>query len=583
MKTKLICLLMSAVMILLCFAGCGEKTGDEVKVTIGEEASKGAETLSMYLMSEQPVSEAQEKLMEKKVNEITEAKFKIHLDLKYFTPDQYYTMLEADLAKAKEFYDSGDAVNNGVKADPVYTDENGLPCIYYPPIEEFDVDIFYFSGYEKYYDYMEKGYLFDITEEIDGASKALKSVINSTLLSQFKAVNGNKYMAVPTNRAIGEYSYLLLNKEVLQKTHYSANDISSLVDKNCQDMLSLVKKYHSANYVPLYSNTDELDMLGVRYFSVDANGLQNNNFSLIAGTYSSAWKKGTEGQYPGYNTWLADDKYSSDNGHGSLGTQLSVLKQYRASGYYSDVSGNDSPFAVGYVKGGLEVLADYGDEYEVVMVEKPMLYRNDLYEDMYAVSAKTNNHKASCKIITLLNTDEAFRNLLLYGVEGENYTWVDSDKLDANGNPYRVVERETKDPNKLYVMDAKKTGNLALAYPELGENPIKNSYIYDHNEALTVDCIIDFSVYQGVKEGKIAQETLDALLQLSKISQEAYADLLAANTIEEYEAVRAAISVRVSTMSNYAALMHTNETSFRVYYDNWLKSVGLRDSRDGVV
>jgi hypothetical protein len=36
--------------------------------------------------------------MEEKVNEITEAKNKIHIDLKYYTADTYYTVLEADLA-----------------------------------------------------------------------------------------------------------------------------------------------------------------------------------------------------------------------------------------------------------------------------------------------------------------------------------------------------------------------------------------------------------------------------------------------------------------------------------------------------
>ncbi len=581
MKKKLICLLMSAVMILLCFAGCAEATAEDVKWKIGAEASEGALTLSMHLMSEEPVSAAQEKLMEEKVNEYTESKYKIHLDLKYFTPDQYYTALEEDLAQQKEYYDSGSSHSESTEA-PVYTDENGLPCIYYPPIKDFFVDVFYFSGYEKFYEYSALEYLANITDEVNGASKALKSVINSTLLTQFKEVNGGKFMAVPTNRAIGEYSYLLLNKEVLQKTHYSANDISSLVDKNCQDMLSLVNDYHGSDYVPLYSNTDEIDMLGVRYFNVDANGLQNNNFSLIAGTYNANWKTNTAYNFPVYNTFLDINDPSADNGHGKIASQLSTLKQYRSKGYYADETDAEKPFAVGFVKGGLEVLDQYGDEYEVVLVEKPMLYRNDLYEGMFGVSAKSSNIQGSCKIITLLNTDEGFRNLLLYGVEGENYTWKDSDVLDANGNPYRVVERETKEADKCYVMDVMKTGNVALAYPEMGDNPVKNSYIYEHNEALAVDTIIGFSIYGALKEGKLTPETLDALMQLSALSKEAYADLLATNTTEEYDAVKAAILSRLTSLPGYALLMSTSN-SLRVYYNDWLRSVGLRDAIDTTV
>ena len=57
MKKRLSCLLLSVLMVVLCFAGCAEKTGEEVMIEIGEKASKDAVTLSMYLMSEEKVSE----------------------------------------------------------------------------------------------------------------------------------------------------------------------------------------------------------------------------------------------------------------------------------------------------------------------------------------------------------------------------------------------------------------------------------------------------------------------------------------------------------------------------------------------
>ena len=168
-------------MLLFCFAGCGEKTGEEVKEKIGKEASADAVTLALYLMAEQPVSARQEALMEEKVNELTEDKYNIHIDLVYNTPEAYYAKLEANLAKMNDYYKDGNV--GKTEGNPVYTDENGLPAIYYPPIEEFDVDIFYFSGYDKYYEYKTAGYLRDISEEMVGSAKALKSVINKTLIA----------------------------------------------------------------------------------------------------------------------------------------------------------------------------------------------------------------------------------------------------------------------------------------------------------------------------------------------------------------------------------------------------------------
>jgi len=152
MKKRLLCFALSTIMILFCFAGCGKKSEAKVMADIGKEASEGTEHLAMYLMSEEPVSEKQEKLIEDAVNAITEAKFKIRLDLRYETPDKYYAKLEADLAEMKEFYDSG-AVNKTTH-EPVYVDDEGRPKVDYPDVEPFDVDIFYFGGYDRYLDYM---------------------------------------------------------------------------------------------------------------------------------------------------------------------------------------------------------------------------------------------------------------------------------------------------------------------------------------------------------------------------------------------------------------------------------------------
>ena len=143
MKKRVFCLLLSALMLAFCFVGCAEKDRSEVMEKIGQEASEGAVRLAMYLVSEKHVSAEQEKLMEEAVNAITEKEFKVRMDLKYFTPEEYYAKLEADLAEQKRFFE-----NEGVgkkDEEPVYVDENGLPQTWYPSIEEFQVDIFYFS------------------------------------------------------------------------------------------------------------------------------------------------------------------------------------------------------------------------------------------------------------------------------------------------------------------------------------------------------------------------------------------------------------------------------------------------------
>ncbi|MBE6593796.1 MAG: hypothetical protein E7642_07375 [Ruminococcaceae bacterium] len=535
MKKRLSCLLLSVLMIVLCFAGCAEKTGDEVITKIGEEASKGAVTLSMYLMSEEPVSAEQEAAMEAAVNAITEKEFKVRMDLRYFTPDQYYTRLDADLAEMTEFYD-GEGIGRQ-DYEPVYTDEDGLPVTFYPPIQEFSVDIFYFGGYEKYLEYREAGYIRDITTEINGGAKALKAVVNNKLLEQAKAVNG-RYDIVPVNRAIGEYTYLLLNKEVLEGAQYSANDITSLVDTDCQDLLSLVEEMYSDSYVPLKSFTDELNIIDTEFFSVDENGFSTDDFSLIAGTYNSAWSYGATNSYPE----MSDIMNTKNNGRYSVEEQIRILKGYEFAGYYGSEEDADKPFAVGYIKGGLEVVDTYSDDYVVVPVALPTLKTEDLYEHMFAIAEDTNSSMKSAEVLTYLNTNEEFRNLILYGIENENYVWTDAVDEDGNvllnqyGETYRVVSKLTAKPELNYVMDPYKTGNVTLIYTEEGADPRANDYALKQNQDLVVEYTMGFNLY-GAKFASGTAVDLTAIKAVSVASKDIYAKIVAAKNEEELEAV----------------------------------------------
>lgn len=546
MKKRLSCLLLSILMVVLCFTGCAEKTDAEVLEKIGEESSKGAVTLSMYLMSEAPVSEEQELAIEAAVNAITEKEFKVHMDLRYFTADEYYTRLDADLAEMTAFYD-GEGIGRQ-DYEPVYTDEDGLPTTFYPPIEDFEVDIFYFGGYDKYIEYKNAGYIRDMTTEIDGNAKSLKAVINTNLFSQVKAING-RYDIVPVNRAIGEYTYILLNKEVLKGTQYSANDITSLVDENCQDLLSLVREIYGDTYVPLKSYTGELDVLNVKYFGANSDGFLTDDFSVIAGTYDSSWKYGATGSYPE----MSDIMSTKDNGTLSAIDQIKILKEYEFAGYYGTEEDADKPFAVGYIKGGPEVVSEYSNDYEVIPVGMPTLTTDDIYEHVFAISEDTNSVLKSSEILAYLNTNEEFRNLILYGIENENYVWVDavdengSYILDENGLPYRVVSRLSEKEERTYVMDVYKTGNTTIAYPAVGTDPRTNEYALEQNQNIVIDYTIGFNLYKASFTTLKQEVDLTALKAVSAASREIYNKILAADTREKLDEVIAEIEALVKS------------------------------------
>ena len=547
MKKKILCLALCALMIVASFVGCAEKSRDELMNQIGEETSKGAVTLNMYILAESPVSAEQELLVENAVNDIVDS-YKIKLDLMYFTEDTYYTKLEANLAKMKKYYDSKENLSRETEA-PVYTDDNGLPTTYYPPNEEFQVDLFYFGGYEKYKKYEAEGYLADFTTEITNNASLLKGGISSILYENVKTVNG-KYNMMPVNAEVGEYTYMLVNKEILSSMQFTANEITSPVSDKCAELLELVKKYRT-DFDPFYSSEGKLALDDVKFFGTDDKGFASNDFSIIAGTYDSAWNYGDANAYP----VMSDINSTVDSGSSNVKEQIKILKNYDFNGYYA-AEDSTKPFAVGYVKGGLDVIEKYSDDYEVVVIDTPTLTTEAFYENVMAISAKTKSLPASSRILAELYTNEELINILANGVEGENYVWTKSEGEDSQ---YRVIEKQAKDERYVYNIDPYKMANVAAIYPTVEDDPQRSERILEQNGDAKKDLLLGYTLFgSNVK--------LDAMAKVAEYSKTAYDKLLAAKDNAELDAVFAEIDTMVASEEVKSVV----NGDIAAYYMKWL-------------
>ena len=468
MSKRLIALLLSLVMVLACLVGCGEEDdGISDAVTEGSEKTM---TLSMYLMAEQPVSAEQEAAIEAAVNKITMSKFKTKLDLRYFTEEDYYAALDKAFDESLTAAENQEAIQEALKeqlsgatdtvVEETYVDEYGVVQLKYPTIEDYQVDIFYMTGYDKIQEYIANEYVQELSNEISSASKILKTYIYPSYLEGLDKICSGLY-AVPGNAPIGEYTYILLNKEILKEYNHLASDFSSITSTNAQYLLDHVKKYNP-DYVPLRSFTDsgELDISYVRYFGIGEDGkFDDSTFSLIGGSYDRSWTYMTPGDISRCANIFNDSSFTS---------QLETLVRYKENGYYGTEADADKKFAMGYIKGGVEVIEEYGDEYEIIVHQTPVLDTMDIFENMFAVGAYSSSMPRSMEIISYLYTNADFYNILLYGIEGENYDFTDSEELDENGDPYQLVKIEE---DNTYVMSASKLGNSLLAFPKVGENP----------------------------------------------------------------------------------------------------------------
>lgn len=557
MMKKLIALGMCLLMILsVCLTGCSEKTNEEAVADISEKASKSAMTLSLYLMSDMKVEKCENcekadageegaktcvdldtqpctyRLISNAVNRITESKFKTRLVLHYYTEAEYYQKLEESFAKREAAKKAGLLGNNAVSEetteDETFVNELGQVEIKYPTIAGYQVDIFYFGGQDKFQQYKDGGLLSELDSQLGDASKKLTQYIAPQFLSGMKTLGGGTTYAIPTNRQAGQYTYLLVNKEAMDSMDRKFDlSYALLTEFGSQSFLEDVDRSLSDKYYPIYlSNgltTADVATAGMSFFGVDANGNFSNKFSLMGGVF----EQGKDS----FANALQGGKILDNS---MFTKQLEVLKSYENKGYfYNEAEDEGKKFAMGYIKGDATTIEEFVDEYEIYVLETPVLNKADIYEHMMGVSSTTTSVSRSMQILTLLNTDEEFRNLILYGIEGEHYDLLPTDVvMNEDGDTYKKVVRR----NNNYVMDENKTGNVFIAYPLDDSNQTKIPFranIRDlgrtHNGKLMCDLMLGFEI------NKDFPMDMEALQTLRVASEEIWAKYLECTDYAEFK------------------------------------------------
>ncbi len=535
MKKRLLCLLLVLVMVVACLASCGEKSEEEAVENLQEDASESAMTLSMYLLAENlPADEdaraAQIASVEAAVNKITKAKFKTQIDLRvYATEEEYYAALDTAYAKRAEAAANGTLSipeeGDETKEDETFADELGVVQILYPEIRDYQVDIMYLGGYDKYSEYMAAERLQTLDTDLDSSAKKIKEYVSTSYLKYMKSTNNGTY-AIPANAPIGEYTYLLLDETVLKNLKYDTDEGVSKIGTNLAGeefakYLKLVKDYANNDeykveggntYVPFASSLTNTELASlciingtgsdgsstvpskIHYFGVDENGqFTPSKFSLFSGTADTAASFGNKNSYmPGAYASVAPIK-----------GRLDKIMEYRYEDLLVDVKEGEKA-AVKCVKGSYGDRETYEEQgYRVVVVEKPMLETADLYRDMFAVSKNTSSTSRSMEIITYLYTNEEFHNLLMYGVEGEDYELVDHENDD--GSTIEIV----KDIDPDYSIAAEKLGNTLIGHYSLTDTPEYRASVMKHNNNATVDIMMGFTHTDVITPGVI--DTLAAL------------------------------------------------------------------------
>lgn len=556
MNKKLTALLLAMMMALGAFTGCSsEATEEEVEATADtEEAARVSMTLSLWLPTDKNTTEEAIELAEAQINRYTQSKYDTAIELKAIPEDEYQATIDGELDRiaaallaAEEEAEAKRKELKALKAQGIEVEETeeteegetepveeetivndlGISVIKYPEVEENQLDMFLVQGYDNYLRYIENEQIQQLDGELGGNSKILKTYIYPTYLT---LANVSGTYAIPNNHPVGEYQYLLVNKELVEQYDYNPDDLKTLL--KCGGFIKDIGYQNLEGVTPLLGEVETANMV---YW-----GENSDDWSVLASQITNTMS---------YNVKCAPKSIFSTNVYVNT---VGLMKELKELGYVGDGKVDEGEkFAVGVLSGDASIVEQYGDDYYINIYAKPMMTEEDAYGSMFAVSSYSKSLSRSMEILTYLNTSSDIRTILQYGAKGVHWDYEDE---------------ETKDTIKIlsddYKMDIVNTGNVYMTYPGEG---VSMKY-WDYGKQQNIDSIS--SPYMKFT-GYINDTNKSQIAELAALSKE-YKERIDALTYAEWADAITEIKAEIKENTVINNLLDAdNENSIASIYGAW--------------
>lgn len=455
MKKRILSFILICVMVLstLILSSCNGET------VIEDEPAK---VYTLYTICEEGTTQEAIHEVETALNRLTFYNKGLCVKLVMLTADEYDAVIDAKLAEVKAYNDAKNAKGKDknknkdtssaaesseeVSVD-VMTGDDYIELLENDASYEYEfknprLDIFLVRGYDRYIDLVGKDQLAALDEKLSSEAKVIRDYVYPTFLDAAKVTNTKgtrKTYGIPMNKGIGEYNYIVFDKEYLDTYQIDASTMTNLED--LEEYLKIIST-NEKDVVPLVNVFDSPDFA---YLFGDGFPAYISKGTYVTDTY-------TDNNALNYFTMIA--RYAS----------LDYLKEEPANGKW----------AVKFIRGTFEDIdaleIKNGREYEYTIHSYPVATNDDLLSSMFCVSAYTISNELTdvATLLSYIETDPAVANLLAFGVEGTHYT------LDDNGQVVR-------NPAAGYMVDLSSVGNSFLTYTEAGENPDKWEILKQQN------------------------------------------------------------------------------------------------------
>lgn len=415
--TKSLTFILTGALLMGTLAGCGNNSSTTPESTDKSQSETNSEKpidLVWWTIGNEPKD--YQKVSEE-INKYTREKLNVNLQIKYASWGDYSSKLSKIVQSGEQF------------------------------------DIAFTSGIANYQDLLNKGYFLDLTELLPTVTPDLYNLLPEDLWTGV-TIDG-KILGVPAYKDSAQAQYWIWDKETVERLGIDYKNIETL--QELEPALQKMKEDKPSEY-PLVINANE----GINGFHAAINGYDELVVTPSIGvSYTDDTAKVV-------GIWEQENVLEN----------LRILNDWFNKGYINPDAATLTELPTKRILSSAQSFEGGWKDTEVGhKYFGPAYSTRTIQGSFVSISSGSKNPEAALKVIELVNTDEYFRNLLAFGIEGVHYEKTGDNTIKKLGDSYEVpaytqgtfFNMYVQDPNpSTQWSDLKALQETAFASPVLG-------------------------------------------------------------------------------------------------------------------
>ncbi len=542
-----------------------------------ETSSIPAVTLHLYGTKGEGTTDEAIALVQEEINKITEDKYKTTVVLKFFSEEEYDTVIEDAFVKLEEQMERNELAEKAATAAAkaqreaaklLSLDEQkekkraqreyekwaeSQPAIE----EEIDInmsddvqlDIFMVDDYDYYVDLMTRELITEVSSYVNSSYNIITKFVNPVFMGAAKL--GGTLYGIPANRVMNADGYYYAVNTALAEKYGLV--LSGAPELHKFDAFFESVKNNEYGIAPLLAPPEKIQ--GYDFYNDDM---------VNTGAYGIVNKEGVSNGSYSLEFSFIPGRTMTDKGAAYL--HFNRVAQYRTNGYYAEDGADPltTDFAVGIFKGSIdsikEDLGAKGELYTYYPYSYPKVVTEDAFASTFVVGATTKYPARAVELISGFCINKDLRNLITFGVEDIHY--------EVNSDEKTIVKL-----NNDYNMGFETYGNSLIGYvpEELGADyqttAIKN------NRSANISAFVGYS-------NELEEDDIVAFEEINAIASEYIPDFMNAVYTKEELAVKLdEVLERIAALDIYPNKDDEEEEHFDTLLSTL--SAGMSDSSFG--